>query len=115
MPGVVDLTDQLCPKLEELSIFTKSNVSEDALLTFISKKQSTSNEHANKSRKLKNIHVCFHRHKAHDITPNLSAFIASGLKVRIQYSPIMAKSRYSLYDGLPRDRILDYPDIEHSL
>jgi len=46
-PDVVESTDQLCPKLEELNILTASNISEGALLTFISRKQSTNNTYTN--------------------------------------------------------------------
>jgi hypothetical protein len=101
-PDLLELTDQLCPKLEGLNIFIESNISEGALLTFISRK----NEHTNKSHKLKNIDVCFHHPKVHDIMPNLSAFIASGLKVRIGY-PHMEGPRFSLYDGLLCDDELE--------
>ena len=93
--------DQLCPILEELIITTRSTISDPGILTFISSKQSI--EQTKKSNKLKNVDVVFHRPKTHDIIPDLSAFITSGLKVRIRYPPTTPtlRGRCSLYDGLP--------------
>jgi hypothetical protein len=92
-------TDQLCPMLEELIINTGSMISDLGLLTFISSKQSI--EQTNESNKLKNVDIVFHRPRTHDIIPDLSAFITSGLKVRIRYPPTTLRGRFSLYDGLP--------------
>ncbi|KIM37044.1 hypothetical protein M413DRAFT_423882 [Hebeloma cylindrosporum] len=39
--------------------------------------------------------------QVHDIVPDLSAFITSGLKVRLQYAPPALRGPLSLYDGLP--------------
>lgn len=93
--------DQLCPMLEKLIITTRSTISDPGLLTFISSKQSI--EQTNESNKLKNVDVVFHRRMNRDIIPDLSAFITSGLKVRIRYPPKTLRGQFSPYDGLPSE------------
>ncbi|KAJ6480858.1 hypothetical protein C8R45DRAFT_316874 [Mycena sanguinolenta] len=85
------------PALEELSITTSRELSDEALLRFIISRMST----------LRRVDIAFDREKQGDILPSLQSFLKSGAQVSITYVTDPSYSA-SPFLGLPDEPQLGY-------
>ncbi|KAJ7815502.1 hypothetical protein B0H14DRAFT_1407873 [Mycena olivaceomarginata] len=88
LPGV-------CPVLQHLSIDPSNNISDEAVLQFITTRRLEC------PSTLKHVEIRFDRQMTLDIMPSLQAFIETGLTVSLNYHPPLPPFHHSPWQGLP--------------
>lgn len=90
--------EYLCPKLEVFKCASDAFFSDEALVNFVTRKQSGEDRGL---APLKTVEVLFRRRGTIDVAALLSAHTAAGLELKLQYPPRTYRGPFSLFEGIP--------------